>query len=148
MSVQENSRIIEEWFAAVNAHDFDRYLDLFSDDIVMRSTMNPEPVRGKDAARQELEGLFASFPDYHIELKNAVISDDQFAPELEISGTHKEELNLGPGAPPMPATGKQFRLKGIFVATVKDGKVVELHTYPNIMGLMTQLGLISPPGAE
>ena len=148
MSVHENSRIIEEWFAAVNAHDFDRYIGLFSDDLVQRSTMNPEPVRGKDAARQQFEGLIAAFPDYHIELKNAVVSDDQFVSELEASGTHEGPLNLRPGAQPLPATGKHFRTQGIFVATVKDGKVVEVHQYPNLMGLMMQLGLISPPGSE
>ncbi len=148
MSVQENSRINEEYFAAVNAHDIDRYLDLLSDDFVMRNINNPEPVRGKDAARQVLEDAYAAFPDYHVELKNAVVSDDQIAVELEFSGTHDGPFTLGPGAPPLPATGKPVRTQGIFVATVKDGKVVEVHLYPDSMGMMMQLGLISPPGSE
>jgi len=148
MSIQENSRINEEYFAAVNAHDIDRYLDLLSDDFVTRNMRSPEPARGKDAARQDLEGLFAAFPDYHVELKNAVVSDDQIASELEFSGTHDGPLTLGPGAPPLPATGKPVRTQGIFVATVKDGKVVETHVYPDLMGMMMQLGLISPPGSE
>ncbi len=148
MSVQENSRINEEYFAAVNAHDIDRYLDLLSDDFVMQHINNPEPVRGKDGARQVLEDAFAAFPDYHIELKNAVVSDDQIASELEYSGTNDGPLTLGPGTPPLPATGKPVRTQGIFVATVKDGKVVEVHLYLDLMAMMMQLGLISPPGSE
>ncbi len=148
MSVQENTRIIEEWFAAVNTQDYDSYADLFSDDVVLRSNATTETAQGKDAARQQLEGLYAAFPDYHIELKNAVVADDQFVCEIEANGTHKGQLNLRPGAPPLPATGKHFHVKGIFVATVKGGEVVEVRQYPNIMGLMMQLGLISPPGSE
>jgi steroid delta-isomerase-like uncharacterized protein len=140
--------MIEQWFAAVNAQDFDRYLDQFSDDIVLRSTATTEAARGKDAARQQMEDLFAAFPDYHIELKNAIVSDDQFVCELEVSGTHKEQLNLGPGAPPIPATGKRFRTQGIFVATVEGSKISEVHMYPDLMGLMRQLGLMSPPQPE
>ena len=56
MSVQENSKIIEEWITAINSQEIDRYLDLFSDDVVLRTTMSPEPARGKDAARQQTEG--------------------------------------------------------------------------------------------
>ena len=148
MTVQENTSIIERWFAAVNTQDFDRYVDLFSDDVVFRSTATTEGVPGKGAARQQLEGLFVAFPDYHIELKNAVVEDDQFVCELEVSGTHKNDFTMGPGAPTLPATGKQFRTLGIFVATVKDGVVIEVRTYPNIIGMMRQLGLMSPPGAE
>jgi steroid delta-isomerase-like uncharacterized protein len=148
MSVQENSKIIEKWFAAVNSQDVDGYLELFSEDVVLRSTTSPDPVRGKEAAGQQLEGLYSAFPDYHLELKNAVISDDQFAAQLEGSGTNKGQLSLGPGLPPTPATGKQFRTQGVFVATVKDGKVVEVHQYPHVMGIMMQLGLMSPPGSE
>jgi steroid delta-isomerase-like uncharacterized protein len=148
MSVQENSEIIEKWFAVVNAQDYAGYVDLFSDDVVFRSNTTTEASIGKDAARQQLAGLFTAFPDYHIELKNAVVAEDQFVSEIEVSGTHKGELNLGPGTPSVPATGKQFRTQGIFVATVQDGKVSEVHTYPNIMGLMMQLGVMSPPSAE
>jgi hypothetical protein len=37
---------------------------------------------------------------------------------------------------------------GTFFATIKDSKVVEVHLYPNILGLMMQLGLMSPLQGE
>jgi steroid delta-isomerase-like uncharacterized protein len=148
MSVQENTRIIEKWIAAVNSKDYDGYLDLFSDDIVSTSTATSEPAQGKEAIRQQLAGTHAAFPDYYLKLENSVVADDQFVCEIGVSGTHIEELNLGPGAPSIPATGKRFRTQGIFVATVDSGKVTEFHIYPDIMGLMRQLGLMSPPQGE
>ena len=148
MSVQENAEIIEKWIAAVNAKDYDSYLDLFSDDIVTRSTASTEPTQGKEALRQQLAGLYTSFPDYYLKLVNTVVADDQFVCEIEASGTNIEDLNLGPGAPPIPATGKRFRTQGIFVATVEGSKISEVHMYPDLMGMMRQLGLMPSPGAE
>ena len=148
MSAEGNSKIIKKWFTAVNAKDYDGYLDLFSDDVVSRSTANSEPIQGKDAIRQQLAGLYAAFPDYHLKLENSVVADDQFVCEIGVSGTHIDDLNLGPGAPPIPATGKRFRTQGIFVATVKDGKVSEVHVYPDLVGLMRQLGLMPTQGSE
>jgi predicted ester cyclase len=148
MSVQENSRINEALFAAVNAHDIDGYLNLVSDDIVMRDSRGLEPTRGKDAVRLVLEGLFATFPDYHIELKNVVVSEEQYVSELEFSGTHDGPFSMGPGAPPLAPTGNKVRTLGIFVATVAEGKIVEMRQYPNYLGMLTQLGVISPPGSN
>ena len=148
MSVQENAKIIEKWIAAVNAKDYDAYLDLFSADVLTRSTANTEPMLGKEALRQQLVGLYTAFPDYYLKLENSVVADDQFVCEIEASGTNIEDLNLGPGAPPIPATGKRFRTQGIFVATVEGGKISEVHMYPDLMGMMRQFGLTSSPGAE
>jgi steroid delta-isomerase-like uncharacterized protein len=148
MSVQENSKINEAHFAAINAHDIDGYLNLVSDDIVMRDSRGLEPTRGKEAVRYLLEGLFEAFSDYHIELKNVVVSEDQYVSELEFSGTHDGPFSMGPGAPPLAPTGTKLRTLGIFVATVSEGKIVEMRQYPNYLGMMTQLGLIPPPGSD
>jgi steroid delta-isomerase-like uncharacterized protein len=148
MSVQENSRIIEKIFETINAHDIGRYSELLSEDVVVRSTFGPEPLRGKEAFSRQVAGFFAAFSDYHIELKNAVVADDQFACELVFSGTHDGPFNPGPDLPPIPPTGKQARTRGIFVATISEGKIIEIHQYPDRLGLMMQLGLMSPPGSE
>jgi steroid delta-isomerase-like uncharacterized protein len=148
MSHQENTRIIERWITAVNTKDYDGYADLFSNDVIFRSTANSEPVRGKDAVRAQLQEAHTSFPDYYLKLENSILAEDQFACEIEASGTNIEDINLGPGAPPIPATGKRFRTQVSFVATVEGGKVSEVHIYPDIMGMMRQLGLVSSPGTE
>lgn len=148
MSLQENTIIIERWITAVNTKDYDGYADLFSKDVVFRSTATSELVQGKDAVRAQLQALHVAFPDYYLKLENSIAAEDQFVCEIEASGTNIEDINLGPGAPPITATGKRFRTQGSFVATVEGGKVSEVHMYPDIMGMMRQLGLVSAPGAE
>ena len=68
--------------------------------------------------------------------------------ELEASGTHDGPFSLGPDRPPVAATGTPVRIQGIFVAIVDEGKIVEIRQYPNGLGLLMQLGVLSPPGSE
>ena len=142
MSVQENIRLDEEFLATWGAHDPDRALALLSDDIVWRDVSIPEPMHGKDAIRQYLRGWFTAFPDMSTKTKNRVVSEDQVAAEVEFTGTNSGPMQMAPGAPAMPATGKQVIGQGTYFLRVRNGKVVEVHSYPDVAGMMMQLGLM------
>ncbi len=144
MSNQENIKLDEELIAALNAHDVERYVALLADDVIATNVAFPEPLQGKAAYRQFLQEMFDAFPDYAVEVKNRVVSEDQVATELVFSGTHTGPLHLGPGDP-IPPTGNKFAAQGAYFARVRDGRVVEVHMHPDIAGFMMQLGLIPTP---
>ncbi len=144
MSIQENIKLDEEMISAINEHDIDRYLSHVADDIVVINLKNPEPERGKTAYRQFFEGAFAAFPDYAIVVKNRTVTEDTIVGEINFGGTHDGPLELGPGQT-LPPTGRKISVEGIYVNTVRDGKVVESRQYPNLLGLMAQLGLMGTP---
>ena len=104
-------------------------------------------MNGKDAVRQYLQGWFTAFPDIKVTVKNRVVTEDQVAAELEFVGTNSGALQFGPGAPAIPATGKTVNGKGTYFVRFKDGKAVEVHSYPDAAGMMMQLGLMPMPGA-
>jgi steroid delta-isomerase-like uncharacterized protein len=147
MSVQDNIKLDEEEIAAWNAHDVDRAAAIFSDDVVWVDTSSPQPLNGKDAIRQYLQGWFSAFPDITITVKNRVVTEDQVAAELEFVGTNSGPLQFAPGAPAIPATGKKVNGKGTYFVRFKDGKPVEVHSYPDAAGMMMQLGLMPMPGS-
>ena len=147
MSVQDNLKLDEKNFEAWNAHDIDGSLALYSDDIVWQDVGIPEPLRGKEAVRQYIQGWFSAFPDIKLTVKNRVVSEDQVAGELEWNGTQSGPLQLGPGTPALPATGMKVTGKGTYFVRVKDNKAAEVHTYPDTAGLMMQLGLMPMPGS-
>lgn len=147
MSIQDNLKLDEENFAAWNAHDIDGSLALYSDEIVWIDVGIQEPLRGKEAVRQYIQGWFSAFPDVKLTVKNRLVTEDQVAGELEWSGTQSGPLQLGPGTPALPATGKKVVGKGTYFVRVKDNKAVEVHTYPDNVGLMIQLGLMPMPGS-
>ena len=146
MSAQDNLKLDEENIAAWNAHDVERSLALLSDDIAWHDVGSPQAFQGKDAVRQYIQGWFSAFPDMKITVKNRVATEDQIAAELEFTDTNSGTLQLIPGAPPVPATGKKVNGKGTYFVRFKNGKPVEVHTYPDAAGMMMQLELIRAPG--
>ena len=72
---------------------------------------------------------------------NTIVADDKIAIELEFSGTNTGPLKVG-DQPEIPATNKKVTNKGCYFGKVKHGKFVEVRTYPDLAGMMMQLGLL------
>ena len=145
MSIQDNLKYDEEEIAAWNAHDVERALAVFPDSVVWQDTGSPQAM-SKDGIRQYLQGWFSAFPDIKITVTNRVITEDQVAAELDFVGTNSGPLQLAPGAT-IPATGRTVHGKGTYFVRFKDGKPVEVHSYPDLAGMMMQLGLMPMPGS-
>jgi steroid delta-isomerase-like uncharacterized protein len=147
MSVQDNLKLDEEEIAAWNAHDVERALAIFPDDVMWQDVTSPQPFSSKDAIRQYLQGWFSAFPDIKITVRNRAITEDQVAAEIDFVGTNSGPLQLAPGAPAIPATGKTVNGKGTYFVRFKNGTPVEVHSYPDAAGMMMQLGLMPMPGS-
>jgi predicted ester cyclase len=94
----------------------------------------------------DLEGLKsfnvafrAAFPDWHSTFEELVAEGDRVAERWTGRGTHRGELW---GIPP---TGKRVEGPGSVFYRISGGKIVEFRGQFDIMGLMQQLGVISPP---
>lgn len=145
MSIQDNLKQDEEEIAAWNAHDVERAAAVFPDDVVWIDAGSPQPMN-KDGLRQYLQDWFTAFPDIKITVTNRVVTEDQVASELDFTGTNNGPLQMGPGVT-IPATGRKVNGKGTYFVRFKDGKPVEVHSYPDLAGMMMQLGLMPMPGA-
>jgi predicted ester cyclase len=109
---------------------------------------NPEPYRGKEGVRQFMQAWMTAFPNLSAHLKSRVVSEDTVADEIEFSGTNSGPLQMAPGMPAIPATGKTVSNgKGTYFVHVRDGKIVEFNSYPDVAGMMMELGLMPGPKA-
>jgi steroid delta-isomerase-like uncharacterized protein len=147
MSVQDNLKLDEEEIAAWNAHDVERALAIFPDNVKWQDVSSPQSFDNKDAIRQYLQGWFSAFPDIKITVTNRVITDEYVAAELDFVGTNSGALQMAPGAPAIPATGRKVSGKGTYFVRFKNGQAVEVHSYPDVAGMMMQLGLMPMPGS-
>jgi steroid delta-isomerase-like uncharacterized protein len=145
MSTQDNLKLDEESIAALNAHDIERGLKVLSDDVVSYDISSPTPTRGKEANRKNSQGWLTAFPDNKVVVTNRVVSEDQVAGEVEFTGTNSGPLQLAADVPALPATGKKITGKGTYFNRIRNGKIVEQHTYPDVAGMMTQLGQMPAP---
>ncbi len=140
MSKEELQRLDEQWLAAWDAHDPDAFVAVFADEFVWQDWTLREPIRTKEAAREFFRGWVTAFPDLKTVGVTRVIGEQAFATEVEWTATNSGPLALG--GTPLPPTNKTVRGRGSYMARVKEGKVVEFRSHPDVAGLATQLGLM------
>ncbi len=104
--------IVEKYFEYVNAGEWDKYLDLFADDIVMDEQLMGH-VEGKAHLAQSIEALKAA-PKFQNKPQEIVVEGDKAMVVWHISA-------VGP-AGPIEADGANFY-------KIKDGKIAYFSNY-------------------
>jgi steroid delta-isomerase-like uncharacterized protein len=143
MSKEELRQFDEQHMSAWDRHDPDAFVAQFADDFVWYDWTLPEPIRAKEVARQFFSSWMVAFPDLKTVSATRVIGDDAVATEVEWTGTNTGPMRMG--GTEMPATNKTVRGRGSYFVHIKDGKIVEMRSHPDVAGLAAQLGLM--PGA-
>ena len=127
-------KIIDEAGKTGNASIID---DFLSEDFVEH---NPFP--GISANREGWKQAFKMFaeatPGYHV-IDDLIAEDDKVAAHITAYGKHVGTI-FG-----IPATNKEFSMKGITIWRLRDGKIVEHWSQTDMVGMMIQLGVMPPP---
>ncbi len=140
MSREENERLDDVGMGAWEAHDPDTFADLFAERFELNDPSLPAPLTTKEDARRYAQGWFTAFPDMSIKQLNRIVTDDAVAAEVQFTGTNTGPMSMAGNE--VPPTGKSVTGKGAYFVRVRDGKVVEFNSYPDIAGLMMQLGFM------
>lgn len=131
--------LIEEVWNKGNWHPLaDQY---FAEDIIVHSPRQPEPMRGREDFEELHATLHTAFPDIHFELQEIIGEGDRLACRWTVSGTHEGDY-FG-----FPATGRKMIVEEGEFFRFEDGLVREIWLMPNVIGTMSQLGLLpsGPP---
>ena len=140
MTEQENLQLIRRIFEAWNAHDANRYAALLDPGHVWESDTVPEPIRGRDAARQAMQVYVSAFPDLHFDIQQMIVSGNYVVTRWRATGTHRGEwMGIAP-------THRRTETLGCTISELKSGKAVHSWVYWDTGHLLRQLGLLpSPP---
>ena len=140
MSRDEVERLDQRGMSAWDTHDAEAFVGMFAGDFAWHDWTLREPIRDREAALAYFGAWMTAFPDMRVRQVSRVVGDDAVAAEVEYTGT-----NTGPmvmGGTEVPATGKAITGRGTYIARVRDGKVVEFRSHPDVAGMMLQLGLM------
>ncbi len=140
MSREEVEGIDDQGMAAWGSHDAQGFANIFGDDFVVNDVATPEPITEKGGVRAYAQAWFTAFPDMSVKQTNRVVSDDAVAAEVQFTGTNTGPMMMAGNE--IPPTGKTVIGRGTYFARVRDGKVVEFNSYPDIAGMMMQLGFM------
>ena len=137
MSVEENRALIrrgvEEGWNKVNLDVFD---EIAAGDVVNHSYK----AYGLEAFKQHILAGMTAFPDVQMTIEDMIAEGDKVAVRYTFRGTQHGETQ---GIPP---TGKYVTVPGIFMCRCEGGRIVEEWDIWDDLGLLQQLGAISPPG--
>lgn len=130
-------RFVED---VINGGDLDAIPELFGEDYVDH-TRPPGAPEGLDGVRMIPKIFRGAFPDLHFTIEDMVAEGDVVATRVTGRGT-----NDGPFMG-MPATGRKAEWSSMGFFRVVDGKISEHWGVPDLLGLLTQLGVVPAPPA-
>ena len=131
---EQNKKIAVEIFVAIDAGDFDRLNELFSEEFELTVPGLPEPLR-KDILFQLIKSHYLAFPDWSHVIENVMADGDMIVVKLNQSGTHEAEYEV------IAATGIKSTLPARHFFQVMNGKVVTWFAVEDYLGLYMQLGM-------
>ncbi len=133
-----NKRVVRQFFDAFDQQNIEAMDQLVSSTnyTLHFSGMPPADWNG---TKQFSATFYSAFPDLRHNIVDMVAEGDKVAVRLNVTGTHKGELQ---GIPP---TGKQVSFNATDFITFTDGKVAEEWVNADTMGLMQQIGAIPTP---
>lgn len=139
-TTDENKRVVDEFIQALftkgDLSATDRYL---ADDFVAHDP--PMAHLSGDAAgfRGAATMLRAAFPDWHSDVHLLVADADYVVERFTASGTHLGEFM---GVAP---TSRTVAMPGINIFRLRNGKIVERWGNLDVLGFLTQLGVVPAP---
>jgi steroid delta-isomerase-like uncharacterized protein len=134
-NIDDAKDAVRRELVALNAQDVEGVLSFYTDDVVFVDVSLPQPIVGKAAMREFMQGLYAAFPDAHVEPITIFGEGSHVAAEYELIGTH-----LGSIERETP-TAKTFRVPAVSVYEY-DGALFTRETfYWDSASMRSQLGL-------
>ena len=133
--------LVDRHTRVFNQHDADGWASHYAENAVLYDPQYPEPVRGREAIRKDIEDFFRAFPDIQFTSTEAITSGDRIALQGVGSGTNGGPLEFPTGT--IPATNKRAEIPyAAFVRVDGSGLITEERRYYDVAGLLVQLGLM------
>ena len=132
-------RLIDEAFSQGRLDVCDERI---ADDIVEHQDYGPAHAPGSAGVKAVVTSLRRAFSDFKLEIEDIVVAGDTVWTRNIATGTN-DGTYMG-----HPPTGHTFRVYVIDVMRVVDGRVVEHWGVPDRLGVLHQLGIISPGKAD
>jgi steroid delta-isomerase-like uncharacterized protein/uncharacterized protein (TIGR02118 family) len=140
--IDGQQRAIEQHWAHWSAHDMNRLVTLFTEDVVYEDVTMGVVNRGLAQFRAFGEAFFSAFPDVTFEATSSSANGSTGGSEWIMRGTHKGDL------PGMPATGKRMEVRGSSIFEFEGEKIRRCSDYWDMATFLKQLGLMAPAAVQ
>ncbi|HEY7267936.1 MAG TPA: ester cyclase [Solirubrobacterales bacterium] len=133
--MSDNIEIITRFEHAFRADD-QATIDELCDPGMVDHTPAPDQEPTLAGFKEKVASFKAIFPDLEEDLQDIVASGDTVATRWAVSGSQQQEF-MG-----IPASGQAIKVEGMNFYRLKDGRVTDIWTQFDGVGMMQQLGAI------
>ncbi len=142
INLQEaNKEIIRKYFKAIDEEGKRGNAEILNE-FLAEDFIEHNPAPGIPPTRDGWKQLFKMFaeatPGYHV-IDDLIAEDDKVVAHITAYGKHIGTV-FG-----IPATNKEFSMKGIVIWRLKKGMITEHWAQNDMVGMMIQLGVMPSP---
>ena len=138
-----NKQLVRRLHGAVwNEGDLDVVDDVIAEDYVEHNPAAPGEIRGREAYKANVGAFRGAFSGFEIVTEDVIAEGDIVVVRHAGRGTHDGDF-MG-----IEPTGRSVEVPGVVVLRVVDGQVAEAWVNIDALGLLVQLGAVTPPGTE
>ncbi len=138
MTVESNNRVMQKFTEFINTASEELADELIAPDATFHVPGRSEPMLGRSGYLAIIGMMREGFPDIRWTLEEAVSEGDKVAARFTMRGTHQGSFF---GVPP---TGTKMVVQALNLYYLSDGKIVEEHGQPDMLGLLQQIGALPP----
>jgi steroid delta-isomerase-like uncharacterized protein len=136
----DNKAIVRRFYEEVwNKRKLEVVDELISPSHALNDPIVSGSQTGPKLYKRRVVELTTSFPDLRFTIEDIIAEKGKVVVCWTISGTHKGEFT------DIPATGKKVSLEGITIHHITNGKILDSYARWDALGLLRQLGDVSPP---
>ena len=139
---EEAKVLMNRYMEATNKANLALIDEVCSPDFVLRTPASPKPIMGIEGYKAFVSNTSKAFSDFNCTIEELIVKGDRIWSRFTITGT-----NTGPLGE-IPATGKKFKVSGLAITRVANGKIAEDETFWNVLDLYQQLGFTLIPPQE
>jgi predicted ester cyclase len=140
--VSDDRAIVERFEQAFAANDLQTVTEVCDPRLADHNPMRGLPPT-LEGLKMATAGFHQAFPDLeYADGPHVIVEGDSAATRWILAGTHEGEL-LG-----IAPTGKRIRIEGMNFYRLANGRITEVWTQVDRLGLLQQLGALPAPNPE
>ncbi len=134
----------DSYIKARNEANLDLLDNIYSPDVVVHDPSQPQNIVGLEALKNQYKGTHTAVPDVRFSLEDMYVKGDKIAWVFTMSGTITGSFHTPLGD--LPPSGKTFRLSGMAIDRIVEGKILEEWVYFNVLDILQPMGFtLTPP---
>ncbi len=142
---EEQAKAIGDWYVkARNEANLSLLDKIYSPGVMVHDPSQSQDIIGLAALKAQYGNTHAAVPDVKFSLDDLYLKGNKIVWIFTMSGTMTAPFRTSLGE--LPPTGRSFRLTGVAVDRIVDGKIAEEWVYFNVLDILQPLGFtLAPP---